>query len=110
MSHVCVVGHELDTSIIQLDPDFGVEVGDTVYVSCDEGYEIRGPEELECGADGRYDELPICVEELVQCPVPVITNALVSPADPISEGKIQNVLDFFSIPNDPVHSANLHAI
>ena len=70
-----------------MDPDLDIEVGDTVYVTCDEDYELQGPEELECGADGSYDELPVCTEELINCPVPEILNALVSPAFPISQGR-----------------------
>ena len=58
-----------------------------MYVTCDDGYELRGEEELECGADGSFGELPVCAELLVQCSVPVIDNALISPAYPISEGK-----------------------
>ena len=62
-------------------------MGDTVYVSCDEGFVIRGPEELECGADGTYREEPICVVEPTTCPAPEIENAIVSPREPIIEGK-----------------------
>ncbi|KAL5262332.1 hypothetical protein ACHWQZ_G007905 [Mnemiopsis leidyi] len=68
------------------EPDYDIEVGETVYVTCDEGYELRGEEELECGTDGSLGEMPVCVELLVQCSVPEIDNALISPAYPISEG------------------------
>ena len=69
------------------EPDYDIEVGETVYVTCDEGYELRGEEELECGTDGSFGEMPVCVELLVQCSVPEIDNALISPAYPISEGE-----------------------
>jgi hypothetical protein len=70
----------------QVDPNKDIAIGDPVFVMCNEGYEIRGPDELECGLDGSYEELPLCVKELTQCPVPEIPNALVSPAYPIFEG------------------------
>ena len=69
------------------EPNYDISVGETVYVTCDEGYELRGDEELECGADGSFGELPVCVELLVECQVPEIDNALISPAYPISEGE-----------------------
>ncbi|XP_063693560.1 complement receptor type 2-like [Bolinopsis microptera] len=71
----------------QVDPDLDIEVGDTVYVTCDQGYELQGPEELECGADGSYDELPVCTETPTVCPAPEIDNAIISPNRPINEGE-----------------------
>ena len=55
-------------------------------MTCDEDYELQGPEELECGADGSYDELPVCTEKPTMCPAPEIDNAIISPNHPIKEG------------------------
>lgn len=71
----------------QVVPYYGIEVGDTVQVTCNEGYELLGPGEIVCGADGGYEEVPVCQEMPTTCPVPEIESAIVTPGDPIIEGK-----------------------
>ena len=70
----------------QVVPNYGIGVGDTVRVTCQEGYELLGPEEIVCGADGGYEEIPVCNEMPTRCPVPEIESAIVTPGDPIIEG------------------------
>ncbi|KAL5261977.1 hypothetical protein ACHWQZ_G007621 [Mnemiopsis leidyi] len=71
----------------QVTPYYGIEVGDTVQVTCNEGYELLGPGEIVCGADGGYEEVPVCQEMPTTCPVPEIESAIVTPGDPIIEGE-----------------------
>ena len=42
---------------------------DTVYFSCDLGYNIEGPLAITCEEDGRWsNEQPVCESELCVCP------------------------------------------
>lgn len=85
-----------DIAHARLQPSSGVEVGRLLSVTCEDGYELQGPAEVECAGDGTFRELPSCNKKLNKCPVPDIPAAIISPVEPIPEGYNQLPLIIFA--------------
>lgn len=51
--------------------------GQRAMISCEEGYQLKGTDELQCGVDGHWSKLlPKC--QLITCPPPKFTNGNVT--------------------------------
>lgn len=67
-------------------PSDGVDVRQSIRLSCEEGYMLLGPQVMLCRGDGSYEEEPVCAEEPSQCSTPNILFGMVSPNQAIDEG------------------------